>query len=890
MVVGIQVLLAILLGIVVVGSFAGCDKSGEQKQSSLASTSSEKETGAQTGTQKGSQTETVPSVNNANENPSSVAMAASARAVLDACIAKYKGLKSYEDQGVLKVRYRVADKPFEKTEPMRVAYEVPNRLAMKSIGLQTSWTKLTWEAMFTNEQGSPFGNQRVVRPRPEKFDLAWLINDNLGNLLDNRVTGTPIQLNLLLEDKPLSDFLADPNVTLSVLKQESFDSAMCDRIQISRKNSAGGKDFKWTLWIDSKDKLLRKFELPVDLLSMLNPDLPPGLDPATSELSMELLGAKADAQVAWSNWDLSRSDKDLLVSRFVDAPLGNLPSQLGQVLKAFDLRDANKKIVLDSSQRSKPITVLCWVGNDELSENFVKYALEVYRELNNKGMTGYTEVMFVSKSPATEMQDAFKRWNCDLPLAIDTENLTESIFGMSRHPSIVVLDKQTMVQHIDEVGYLEQIPEIVASIQNGVNRAARTLQVQVDNQARFVSRLHRATIDRVQTDQLAPIEPFPMVYHELQRVWQTSLDSKVIAAGGEQFYPHAGSAWEAKDVFDAKSSALRVMTVLDETGDLIAVDNTGKKSLVARIPIEKANNAKRIHISVDPWTHRWVAIIPEGLPRYWLFEMPLDMRSLGTEFPKEPLEFSLDESESPSVFAWTVQGNKPSLTIATTTGKLLVLDPVRAKALKGQTNGVVAIVPTLNARGECVAWNAVEPNGLLNSIDNLPSDGEAATKGDAPDFSNKSLSFVPEPGQWTWGRNLSESLIVGLGKLPSGETGAVLHNNQFEPIFTHPLSVRPDQCRIVASSSLADGIFYWISTAPRRVLHLQTKNGALPDQMSLGRPILGVALLPEDKNLRMTLAVDNEVSCWRIVIPQLQPSQESVKPAPVGSSSGGATP
>jgi hypothetical protein len=854
-----------LLCLVSIVAGTGCDTSGAGKSTSLTSKKSQESVGPQ------------------SSDAAAVVAAASARSILDASFAKYKSLKSYEDRGVLKVRYPTNGTPFEGIEPMQIAFESPNRLAMKSIGLQSMWTELTWEAMFSSQRGSPFGKQRVVRPRPEKVDLRWLIVDNLGDLLDNRILGPPIQLELLFEDKPLPN-LADPNITLSLKSPEMFDSVMCDRIQIATANS------KWTLWIDQKEKLLRKYELPTELIYSLNPELPAGLDASKMELSIELIGAKADTNIVWSDWEIPRKDDDLLVSRFVDAPQRDIHAQLGKILPAFDLKNADGKIILDSSERSKPITVLCWVGTDELSGNFVKYAIEVYRDLNSRSLTNTVELMFVSTAPAAEIQEAFRRWNCDLPLAIDTENLTGKSFGISRQPAIVVLDKQGMVQHIDEVGYLERLPDILVALKNGVNIAARAIQDYIDNEARFVSRLHRAVVEKSQAEQLAPVEPFPLVYHEMQSAWKTSLDTKVIAAAGEPFLPQSNPTWRAEDVYAVDASRSRVMTFLDEMGDVYVVDSLGGKQLVAKIPSEKADNAKRIHILPDPWTHRWIAIVPEGLPRFWLFEMPVQMTTTPGDMPAEPTEFSLEDSESAIAFAWTVQGTRPSLSIATSSGKLHVLDPERAKVRKGQTSGVVAILPTLNARGECMAWNAVDSNGVLSPIDNLPTDSPSPDAANDLEGTIKKLPFLPEPGAWTWGRNRNESLMVGLSKLPSGEAGAVLYSNRLETIFTHPLSVRAEQCRIVASTSLANGIFYWLSTAPRRVLHLQTKDGAVPDQMSLGKPILGAALFPEDNDLRMILCIDNEVSSWRLRIPTPPAPPESIKPTESASPSGAVSP
>jgi hypothetical protein len=97
----------------------------------------------------------------------------------------------------------------------------------------------------------------------------------------------------------------------------------------------------------------------------------------------------------------------------------------------------------------------------------------------------------------------------------------------------------------------------------------------------------------------------------------------------------------------------------------------------------------------------------------------------------------------------------------------------------------------------------------------------------------------------------------------SGETGAVLMNRKYQPLFRQVLSVRPEQCKLLAATQTNSGKFYWLATAPNRVLHLQSVD-AIPDQMSFGKRVFGATLLADGDKLRMVVVLEDEVSSWTI--------------------------
>jgi hypothetical protein len=811
------------------------------------------------------------------------ATAAKARVILDECIAKYKGLKSYEDRGVMRLRIPFDKEPVNKIQQVRFAFEAPNKLAIQTEDVQATWTSTTWEAVVGNQTIKPFENQRLVRPLPSKVDIGWLLIDNLGPFLDDPLTGVPLPLQLLFEPKPL-EYWTNDTTRLSLLTPEMFDSAKCDRVQVLSR--LGGADWRWVLWIDSTTHLLRKMELPFDLIDRLyaaQGGLPASLDKTKTELSFEYVSAKADEAIDWSAWKLPRQPSDLLVSRFIDPPPRNFSPLLGKVPSPFDLKDANGKLVLDSSQRAKPISILLWVGSDELSEKFVKASLEVQRTLAQRSLNASAEIVFVTQRPAAEMAAAFSKWNCDLPLAIDTEDVTRKVFQLTKQPAIVILGKNGDVQHVDEIGFLGMIPDYVETLRNGVDAASRVLINSLHDESRYASRLHRAVVDKSQVQNLKPIESFPFAFLDIAPAWDQAFQDRIIAAGSEQFYPNANGAIASGEWSGNNSKPIRLMSVLDENGYIQTVNSAGVTAKIAKLSVEKADGAKRIHVLPDPWTHRWIAIVPEGLPRFWIVESPADEVSDSSAEPPEASEFSLDANESVVATAWTLNGKKSSLSIATDASSLLVFDPVESQAKRSATGAVISIVPTLNDRAEPISWNLVDAQGSLTEILSLPGDGVTSGTSGPEDKKIKQLPFVPSSSNWTWGKQADQPVVVGMTMLPTGETGAVVQTRSFDPKLFHPLSVRPEQCKILSSTTLPNGAFYWLSTAPNRVLHLQTIGG-IPDQMSLGKKVLGASVVPDGNGLKLVLASENDVSCWKLTIPPPPASPAISQPEAVSPS------
>lgn len=133
------------------------------------------------------------------------------RVVLEGCLKKYQQVQRYEDAGQLVIQGETT-----LTLPLQVAWERPNRLALRTGLVDACWKDTGWEArskalMLGTEPSAsstepqdraiaspvPFPNQRLVRPLPERIDSLWLADDTLAGLL-NEPMSKPIQLEFLL--------------------------------------------------------------------------------------------------------------------------------------------------------------------------------------------------------------------------------------------------------------------------------------------------------------------------------------------------------------------------------------------------------------------------------------------------------------------------------------------------------------------------------------------------------------------------------------------------------------------------------------------------------------------------------------------------------------------
>ncbi|MCU0721578.1 MAG: hypothetical protein MUC83_17840 [Pirellula sp.] len=779
-----------------------------------------------------------------------------AKQLIVSCIENYRDLKSYEDAAVFKLKVPYPTNPVNELVPCRVAWEKPNKLALQVELLKSSWTPETFESVYDDGNSSLYPKQRLVRPLPENVTSDWLLRDHLEEPLLTRIFGLPLNIWFLLDENGSKNFVNE--VTTRWLNPAEIDGVKCERIQLNVK------EVSWVYWIDEPNRLLLRQELPHAVLRGVLPPIPATIAPSDIVCEIDYLGVKTNQQIDWTPWAIKPRETDIQLRRFVATPVRDIPRQLGSRVDPFSLKDVDGKTFFDFAERKSTVTSFHFIDDSEASRSYIDQLHLVRRQLKDRGVGDEYETILVSNRPAERMAAVTASWNCTLPLAIDTNGLFMKSLGVEETPATVVVGADKRIQHFSQKRFPLGLVSDVPRLTKGDDLASQNIQTTVDNEARYSALLHRFALSRDELKKLSAdyqeIANFPFFFHEMKPDWKISFENGIVAAVGEMFSVGLDTpVVDLAEIYNAGYPSIRVMSVLDDAGNLWSIDQRGNRTIVATLPVESTENAKRFWIYPDPWKHEMIYIIPEGLPRFWFAVAPLTVPPNWK--PLKVDQISLPAEETIANASWVLADSQPAFCLMTSSSRVIAINPTTqvsevAVDNSKQKTAINSIVPKLNSKSSPDAWGVVRADGTIQYIESKVPASELAEP--------QSLLFKPEVGPWLWGATPVGPRLVGLARIPSGETAAVVLDETFKSLSTQYLATRPEQCRLLSSVTSKTGAFYFLITAPNRVLHLQTIGGKAPDQMSFGRRIYGGSINTLDDGVRIVVAMEGEISSWTV--------------------------
>lgn len=779
-----------------------------------------------------------------------------AKQLIISCIEHYRDLQSYEDAAVFKLKVPDATNPVDETIPCRVAWEKPNKLALEVDLLKSSWTPETFESIYDDGKSILYPNQRLVRPLPEAVTSDWLLRDHLEQQLINPMFGLPLNIGFLLDESGSKAFVNE--VTTRWLSPAEIDGVKCERIQLNLK------DVSWVYWIDEPNRLLLRQEFPHAVLRGVLPPIPSTIPASDIVCQIDYRGLKTNHRIDWAPWAIKPSDTDVRLRRFIATPARDVPRQLGRRIDPFSLKDVDDKTFFDFAERKSTVTSFHFIDDTEASRSYIDKLYAVRRQLKERGIGDEYETILVSKGKADRMAAVMASWNCTLPLAIDAEGLLSESWGVQESPATVVIGSDKRIQHFSQkrlpLGLVSDVPGLV----KGDDLATQAIRIAVDNEARYSALLHRFALSKDELKKLPldyqEIAAFPFFFHEMKQDWKITFEDGIVAAAGELFSSGLDKpVVEPEKINNVGYPSTRVMTVLDDVGNLWSIDQRGTRTIVATLPVESTENAKRFWIYPDPWKHEIIYIVPEGLSRFWFAVAP---RTVPQEWkPLQVDEFPLPANETIVNATWVLADNEPAFCLMTSSSRVIAINPITQASSTPVDDAkpkaaINSIVPKLNSNSSPDAWAVVRADGSIEYVESKVPGSELG--------SPTSLMFKPDVGPWLWGASPVGPRLVGLAKVPSGESAAVVLDESFKSLSTQSLATRPEQCRLLSSVTSKTGAFYFLLTAPNRVLHLQTIGGQAPDQMSFGRRIFGGSINALDEGVRIVVAMEGEVSSWAV--------------------------
>ena len=277
----------------------------------------------------------------------------SAQQILKDMEAAYRKAKSYADEGQVHIRFERDGKPFEDNLPFSVVFVRPNKLRL-----------LAYDAMVVSD-GKQFHaalqkfapNQVMEIPAPAVLSVGEVVRDRqLHDTLAEGPAGGPVQLPFLMDDNTLTQLLADAMQPPKLVGQESIEGHPCNRIEIDESQG------KLMLWIDAKDNLIRRINLPPeDLRKMLEQNGPV----KNLMLTIDFNNARFDQPIDDTAFKFEVPEgaavKDSLV---VDVPPATIAPhsdpaslKLTKLWTAGDLKDPGNVVVIDGADGQPHIYV-----------------------------------------------------------------------------------------------------------------------------------------------------------------------------------------------------------------------------------------------------------------------------------------------------------------------------------------------------------------------------------------------------------------------------------------------------------------------------------------------------------------------------------------------------
>ncbi len=174
------------------------------------------------------------------------------RGILDGMSRTYRTATGYSDAGVVRIRYVRDGTEVEQTVPFQVVFQRPDRLRIDAYDARIAVDGTTLRGAVGNVPGqvleeavqSPLSLEQVFAD--EQIRLALAEGD----------AGCPTQLPLLLADDTIDLILADAIEKPRVTGTERVEGHECTVLTIPKE------DGPLVLWIDRRDRLLRRLSLP----------------------------------------------------------------------------------------------------------------------------------------------------------------------------------------------------------------------------------------------------------------------------------------------------------------------------------------------------------------------------------------------------------------------------------------------------------------------------------------------------------------------------------------------------------------------------------------------------------------------------------------------------
>lgn len=372
--------------------------------------------------------------------------AKSADDVLQQMAAAYANAQSYRDRGQIQVRFTPLSGDQESHQEMdcAVAFERPNKTRLK---VYSALVVSDGELLHATIDDQRFEGDVLEFAAPEKLRLEDLLKDAvLGTFLTQGVAGMPVQMVLLLGEKPLEAML-DSSEKVSLLPPERLDNRWHHKVKVDRLDGA------LIFWVDQQSHALRRLEYPTEeMKKQMAAEGRAGEVSLVADFRKVQLNGRVPPSVF--GFDVPAKGKvtpRFNVNKFEEPPPA--PSQLlGQKVPDFTLTDLEGKQHTLESLAGKVVVLDFWATWCEPCMASLPNVGKVHKKFADNDQVVFLAVSVDDPSIGDDdLRARFEQLKVNVKIARCEVEPTLKAFGIVGLPNLVVLGPDGVMQD-DEPG------------------------------------------------------------------------------------------------------------------------------------------------------------------------------------------------------------------------------------------------------------------------------------------------------------------------------------------------------------------------------------------------------------------------------------------------------
>ena len=766
----------------------------------------------------------------------------SGEAILEKMVTAYKNAKSYADHGQLRLNAVVAGENRNLTAPFMLAMERPNKLRMEAYGAKIVSND---DGFFATVDSIP--GQVLEKPALERIDIlsffsdmlltsSWLEGQMKGNLEGFIISIPPPQVQLLFGDNPLKELLSGVE-NIRVLEQNKIDGRVCHRVRIL---GAG------TFWIDSKDYVLRRLELPPEIVERKLREYGPATD---ISLVADFADARLDGKIAQPAFQFEAPKEAVVVKQFLPAPI----RMLGTKEPNMQFVDLDGKAVKLESLAGKVVVLDFWASWCGPCRQSMPNTEKVYQQFKDNPNVAFFAVSVDDPQTDDErLKKTLAQLNVNIPILRDPKQSAGAL-RFDAIPTLYIIGPKGILQACVIGGdpkITQTLPAKIDALLQGKNifeqskqeygEILKSLVKMVANELTN-SRIEPSNDGEYQQQTLPEVKTAPRSEPQrlkMTRLWKcdkvkTPGNILIVKDGGGPARMLTVENWKsvAEIGLDGKLIAVHPLELaeLEMVGSLrTAVDNEGKRYYLAFLLSQQ-----RCHIYDENW--KLIAHYPEDA---------LEVRHTGIADAEIG---DLDGDGKPNIYVsyWGLAG-------------------VQGASLEGRrlwSNRSVSEVSCI-AIGSPLVKGSQELYCTTGGGEIAVLDGKGELKKNiiviGHSFQWIASADLRGDGHWLWS-GMAAPQIGGNTAVGFAENGSVLWEYAM-PSGIPQYPIDPVIPGLIAS----EGPGQWLLPGPDGSVHILSADGVLLDKFNYGAPLHGLATTEINGRPALIVAADGVVEAFAI--------------------------